>query len=69
MKDARYYAKPGFIGQDALDRLELLLRRELVCLEDKESGSEIFEARFRDKAKDYLDQLTISCTLKCVQTA
>jgi hypothetical protein len=58
MKGARYHAKPEFIDQDTLDRLELLSRRELVRLEDEESGDEIFEARFRDNAKDYLDQLT-----------
>ncbi|KFY90774.1 hypothetical protein V498_05837 [Pseudogymnoascus sp. VKM F-4517 (FW-2822)] len=58
LKDARYHAKPQFINQDVLDRFKLLSRPKLVILEDGESGSEIFEARFRDKAKDYLDQLT-----------
>ncbi|OBT44365.1 hypothetical protein VE00_07041 [Pseudogymnoascus sp. WSF 3629] len=38
VKDARCRAKPEFIGQDVLDRLELLSRRELVCLEVEESG-------------------------------
>jgi hypothetical protein len=58
MKDARYNSKPQFISGDVLDGLKKPLRRELVCLEDDECGSELFETRFQDKANDYLDSLT-----------